>query len=77
MAFPVEGAELTILDPAGSFFTSRYGALDSKPISEAVNEWVFHWSKQMPGAYVAEVFSDDLVQTFQTTARFVEWARAR
>jgi len=37
VAFPVQGGRLTILDPAGNYYTGQYGALESESISTAVN----------------------------------------
>jgi len=76
VAFPVEGGELTILDPAGNYYThDSWGGLTSKDVSVAVDEWLAHWQPK-PGIYVSGVFSVTVYETFLTTDSFVEWALA-
>ncbi len=75
VAFPVQGGRLTILDPAGNYYTGQYGALQSESISIAVNNWLSHWQREMPGAEIVEVFSEDVHEEFSSTAEFVIWAQ--
>ncbi len=75
VAFPVESGRLTILDPAGNYYTGQYGSLDSSSISIAVKNWLSHWQREMPGAEIVEVFSGDVYEEFNNTAGFITWAR--
>jgi len=75
VAFPVQGGRLTILDPAGNYYTGQYGSLDSSDISIAVNNWLSHWQSQMPDAEIIRVFSEDILKEFSSTAEFITWAQ--
>ncbi len=78
MAFPVQGGRLTILDPAGKYYTGRnLGYLSSVTISAAVTDWLNHWRTQIPGVYVDRVFNDKLDMVFSNTAEFISWAQAQ
>ncbi len=75
VAFPVAGGNLTILDPAGNYYSGQqYGSLYSDKIAIEVNRWLSHWSKEMPNAEVNSVFSDKLYNRFSSTAEFIKWA---
>ncbi len=75
VAFPVEGGRLTILDPAGNYYTGQYGSLDSSSVSIAVNNWLSHWQREMPDAEIIGVFSEDIFEEFSSTAEFITWAQ--
>ena len=75
VAFPVQGGRLTILDPAGNYYTGQYGSLDGSSISTAVNNWLSHWQREMPGAEITGVFSEDVHEEFSSTAEFITWAQ--
>ncbi len=75
VAFPVQGGNLAILDPAGNYYTGQYGALQPESISIAVNNWLSHWQREMPGAEIVKVFSEDVYEEFSSTAEFVTWAQ--
>ena len=77
VAFPVIDGELTILDPAGNYYTGQYGSLDSSNISNAVNKWLSHWQRDMPDAEIFRVFSEDFHEEFADTEEFIAWAQAR
>lgn len=72
VAFPVAGGQLTILDPAGNYYTNIWGTLTSKATSTAVNEWLAHWSQENP-EYVNSAFSHDFYQSFTSTQEFLDW----
>jgi len=76
VAFPVQVGKLTILDPAGKYYTETFGSLGSKDVSTAVADWLAHCQPE-PGIRVSGVFSDTVYETFATTAEFVEWALAQ
>ncbi len=77
IAFPVAGGKLTVLDPAGNFFTRNpvpFGSIGSQPVATAVTQWIDHWSSSgYPGASVNRVFSDTECETFVNTDKFVLW----
>lgn len=71
VAFPVQGGRLTILDPAGNYYTGQYGSLDSSSVSNAVSKWLSHWQRDMPDAEIVRAFSEDVYEEFSSTAEFV------
>ncbi len=75
VAFPVQGGRLTVLDPAGNYYTGQYGSLQSESASVAVNNWLSHWQREMPGAEIVGVFSEDIHKEFASTAEFITWAQ--
>ena len=76
VAFPVAGGELTILDPAGNYYTGYpYGSLGSDIASVAVSKWLSHWTRKMPGAEIVEAFSEDLHKEFSDTDEFLTWLK--
>jgi len=75
VAFPVQGGKLTILDPAGNYYTGQYGSLQSKSVASAVNDWLSHWQGEMPNAEIIGVFSEDIFEEFSSTAEFITWAQ--
>jgi hypothetical protein len=77
VAIPVKGNELTILDPAGNFYTEvLFGWLCSKPAHTAIAEWLAYWSSKIPNAQVVRVFSDKEEHIFDSTDEFLKWLRA-
>jgi len=78
VGFPVQGNKLTILDPAGNYYTGyRSGGLRSDDVTIAVNDWLSHWAKNMPNAEIYVVFSDKFYHEFSSTNEFIEWVRQR
>jgi len=77
VAYPVQGGKLTILDPAGNYYTGQYGTLRSESISVAVNSWISYWQTEIPGAKIAAVFSDSIHEEFNDTEEFITWAQDR
>ena len=76
VAFPVAGGKLTIVDPAGNYYTGcQYGTLQSENASVAVSKWLSHWTREMPGAEIVEAFSDDFYQQFSSTDEFLTWVK--
>ncbi len=75
VAFPVQDGKLTILDPAGNYYTGQYASLKSESVSIAVNNWLSHWQKEMPGAEIVGVFSEDVYEEFSSTDEFITWAQ--
>ncbi len=75
VAFPVKDGTLTILDPAGNCYTGiESGYLRSDSIASAVNSWLSHWSKEMPGAFIDEVMSENVYRQFSSSDEFITWA---
>ena len=57
VAFPVAGGNLTILDPAGNYYTGyEHGSLRSESASVAVSKWLSHWAREMPGVEIVGAF---------------------
>ncbi|MDD4876779.1 MAG: transglutaminase-like domain-containing protein [Dehalococcoidales bacterium] len=77
VAFPVQDGNLTILDPAGNYYTSQFGSLESSNVSTAVNNWLYHWQREMPGAKIIKVFSEDIHEEFYNTEEFIAWVKNR
>lgn len=77
VAFPVEGDEITVLDPAGWYYTGYSASLDSDDVAVAVNTWLSRWAKDMPGAQVYVVFSNEFYRQFSSTQEFINWVRER
>ncbi|MFC1988558.1 transglutaminase-like domain-containing protein [Chloroflexota bacterium] len=71
-AFPVIDGRLTIVDPAGNYYTG-YGSLDSESYSVAVNRWLAHWARDIPEAFISGVFTDDFYYNFSNTDEFLSW----
>ncbi len=78
VAFPVAGDKLTILDPAGNYYTGYLtGRLSSLSIDAAVNDWLSKWRQKMPNAQIVGVFSKDFYREFSSKEEFKEWVRER
>jgi len=74
VAFPVAGGELTIVDPAGSYYTGKtYGYLSSAPTATAINDWLAWWVSQIPQGYISAVLSDTVDEEFNSTSEFLTW----
>jgi len=78
VAFPVQGDNLSILDPAGNYYTGyQYGPITQESKSIAVRRWLSNWNREMPGAEVVEVFSEDFYEEFSGTDEFLTWLEER
>lgn len=79
VAFPVVGGRLSILDPAGQYYTGmyQYNQLSSDTAAIAINEWMSHWSQDIPGAYVSRIFSQNEEHSFSSNAEFLSWLDQR
>ena len=77
VAFPVKGGQITILDPAGNYYT-RYGSrLFQERTSVEIDKWLRHWSDEMPEARVEVVFNDRFYKTFGSTEEFLTWVEEK
>jgi len=76
VAFPVVGGKLTILDPAGRFFTrDTLGNLASKDVGTAVGDWIQYWNNQgQKNVRITLVFSQTQYKKFSSTDEFIQWA---
>jgi hypothetical protein len=79
VAFPVTGGKLTILDPAGNYFTGCYSGrgLNAEDFALETNNWLSHWEGKIPNAQVSAVFSDKFYRAFSSTQEFIDWVRSR
>ena len=76
VAFPVAGNKLTILDPAGNYYTGYpAGYLMSYDVDVAVTKWLSHWKKEMPGAEITFAFSNKLYRQFSSSEEFINWVK--
>jgi hypothetical protein len=76
VAFPVKGDKLTILDPAGNYFTGyQSGYLQSYDVNRAVSDWLAHWAIEMPGAKIYIVFSNTFCREFTNSEEFINWVK--
>jgi len=73
--FPVSGDKLTILDPAGNYYTQNLdGSLGSKDISTEINNWLNYWKTDMGSdVRVYRVFSDSMDRSFSSTNEYTTW----
>ena len=76
---PVAGDELTILDPAGKYYTQTlYGDIDMKDISTEINNWLTYWKPTLGNdVRVDRVFSDYLDKSFSSTSEYTSWMSSR
>lgn len=75
---PVSGDKLTILDPAGNYYTQTYGSIDSKDISTEINNWLNYWKAEMGSdVRVEQVFSNTLDKSFSSTSEYTSWMYSR
>jgi len=73
--FPVTGDKLTILDPAGHYYTQDlYGNLGSKGISTEINNWLDYWKPSLGSdVRVYRVFSSYMDRSFSSTSEYTTW----
>lgn len=74
VAFPVADDNLTIVDPAGNYYTGYpSGSLLSDPIPVAIDDWLSHWDREIPDAEIVQAFSYDFDEHFSGTDEFIAW----
>lgn len=74
----VAGDKLTILDPAGKYYTQTSGYIDSKDISTEINNWLNYWKPEMGSdVHVDRVFSNYLDKSFSSTSEYTSWMYSR
>lgn len=78
---PVTGDQLTILDPAGDYYTSDFlGNIINVNITTGINNWLSYTKSNvgMPSdVYVYRVFSDYMDKTFASTNDYLTWMYSR
>jgi len=78
VAYPVIDNNLVIIDPAGNYYSGYpNGRFSSVDVSKAISDWLSHWKKEMPGAWVKYVFSDNFYNEFSSTEEFIDWVKER
>lgn len=77
VAFPVQGNELAILDPTGNYYSGYPGAFRSYDVAASINKWLSHWAREIPGAEINLVFSNEIYQQFTDSEDFVKWVSER
>ncbi|MGC9014956.1 MAG: transglutaminase-like domain-containing protein [Thermoproteota archaeon] len=75
VALSVTDKELTILDPAGKFYTADIeGNLCSKDVRSAIREWEFYWNFHGYGGTIPDlIFSETEYREFSSTLDFIDW----
>lgn len=75
----VEPNKLTILDPAGHYYTkTRQGDVASKDLSAEINNWLNYWKPSLGNDVRVEgVFADYLNKTFSSTDEYISWMHSR
>ena len=76
---PVSGNLLTILDPAGNYYTcNSLGRMDQIDVETEINNWLEYWKPQLGrDVYVKRVFSDYMDKTFGSTDEYISWMYER
>lgn len=76
VAIPSTNNQLTIFDLAAHYYTKFpiYGGFGSEYVPVAIFHWLEHLEKEMPGAEIYLVFSENFYQEFSGTQEFVDWA---
>ena len=70
----IEGGNLVILDPAGSYYTNTWGQIDTtRTVEQELNNWLNWWSPEMPGAEIDMLFDSDEFWAFDGNADFLNW----
>jgi hypothetical protein len=73
VCMPISGGYLAIFDPTGGFYTNTSGAFTAKPAQVALNEWLDHWSAELPGSFVGFIFNEKVYQEFHSNIGFLSW----
>lgn len=76
VAIPSENNQLTIFDIAAHYYTpfSTIGGFGSQDVPLAIDHWLTHLEKEMPGAQIYIIFSENLYQEFPSNQEFIDWA---
>ncbi|MCJ7559666.1 hypothetical protein MUO79_03485 [Candidatus Bathyarchaeota archaeon] len=76
---PSLGNKLTVLDPAGKYFTKDSGGnVTSKDTTLEINSWLSYWKPVMGSdVHVTMVFSDTFDKTFTSTNDYLSWMTNR
>ena len=75
---PVSGNKITILDPAGKYYTSdTWGNLVQKDLSTEISNWLNYWKPSIGNdVYVYRLFANYVDKTFASTSEYVSWMYA-
>jgi len=76
---PVTGDQLTILDPAGNYYTQTwYGSITDEDISVEINYWLSYWRSSLGSdVHVERVFSSYMDRSFSSTSEYTTWMYGR
>ncbi len=76
VAIPLENYQLAIFDPTSRYYTPfpSIGGIGSQLVSRAIDDWLTRLGKEMAGAQIYVVFSENFYQEFSTTEEFIDWA---
>ena len=75
---PVSDNKITILDPAGKYYTSdTWGNLVQKDLSTEISNWLNYWKPSIGNdVYVYRLFANYVDKTFASTSEYVSWMYA-
>lgn len=76
---PVSGNKITILDPAGNYYTAdAWGNLAQKDLSTEINNWLNYWKPELGNdVYVYRLFANYIDKTFASTSEYISWMDSR
>jgi len=70
----VEGGNLVILDPAGSYYTNMWGTIDtSRTVEQEIANWFNWWAPQIPDAQIEMLFDEEDYWEFDGNDDFFDW----
>jgi len=71
-----ENNQLSIFDVVGRYYTpfSAVGGFGSQDVPLALDHWLNHIKKEMPGAQIYVLFSENFYQEFSGNQEFIDWA---
>ncbi len=78
VAYPTVDGLLTILDPAGNYYTWHFSwsELRAYEVAVVLRYWLKDWEPVMPGAQVVAIFNERFYMPFSSTQEFIDWFRA-
>lgn len=76
VAIPSKNNQLSFFDIPGRYYTpfSTVGGFGSQDVPLAVDHWLSHLEKEMLGAQIYVIFSENFYQEFSGNQEFIDWA---
>jgi len=77
VALPVQGGMLTILDPAGHYYTSSYGSITARDVATELQKYFNYWaSAGYPNGRVYAIYSYNIYKVFNSTQEFIQYVKS-